>query len=79
MTAGARFSPIQEFIHRLALSCSSVVSSAINVEYMFDSLVSAALGSRAAAAVGAWARVENAACARRLFAMADELERHAGC
>jgi hypothetical protein len=42
---------------------------------MFDSLVSAALGSRAAASVGAWARVENAACARRLAAMADELDR----
>jgi hypothetical protein len=42
---------------------------------MFDSLVDAATGSRAPAAVGAWARVENAACARRLAAMADELER----
>ena len=42
---------------------------------MFDSLVTAAIDSRAADAVGAWARVENAACARRLFAMADELER----
>ncbi|WP_006242515.1 HNH endonuclease signature motif containing protein [Mycolicibacterium tusciae] len=42
---------------------------------MFDQLVTAALGSRSAAAVGAWARVENAACARRLFAMADELDR----
>ena len=46
-----------------------------SVEDMFDQLVDAALGSRAPAAVGAWARVENAACARRLFAMADELER----
>ena len=42
---------------------------------MFDHLVDAALGSRASAAVGAWARVENAACARRLFAIADELDR----
>ena len=42
---------------------------------MFESLVTAALSSRAPAAVGAWARVENAACARRLCAMADELER----
>ncbi|WP_099037818.1 HNH endonuclease signature motif containing protein [Mycobacterium neglectum] len=41
---------------------------------MFDHLVDAALTSRASAAVGAWARVENAACARRLSAMADELE-----
>ena len=46
-----------------------------SVECMFDSLVRAALGSRAAASVGAWARVENAACARRLLAMADELDR----
>jgi hypothetical protein len=42
---------------------------------MFDSLVAAALASRGVAAVGAWARVENAACAQRLFASADELER----
>jgi hypothetical protein len=41
---------------------------------MFDSLVEPALTSQAPAAVGAWARVENAACARRLSAMADELE-----
>ena len=42
---------------------------------MFDQLVDAATGSRAPAAVGAWARVENAACARRLGAIADELDR----
>ena len=42
---------------------------------MFDHLVDTALTSQAPAAVGAWARVENAACARRLFAMADELDR----
>jgi hypothetical protein len=42
---------------------------------MFDSLVSAALASRGVASVGAWARVENAACARRLAATADELHR----
>ncbi|WP_041301771.1 HNH endonuclease signature motif containing protein [Mycolicibacterium rhodesiae] len=42
---------------------------------MFDSLVAAALGSRGVSSVGAWARVENAACAQRLFACADELER----
>ena len=42
---------------------------------MFDQLVEAATGSRAPAAVGAWARVENAACARRLAAVAEELER----
>ncbi|MDG5484928.1 HNH endonuclease signature motif containing protein [Mycolicibacterium gadium] len=43
---------------------------------MFDGLIEAATRSRGgAAAVGAWARVENAACARRLFATAEELER----
>ncbi|WP_006242967.1 HNH endonuclease signature motif containing protein [Mycolicibacterium tusciae] len=41
---------------------------------MFNHLVDTALGSRAPAAVGAWAWVENAACARRLSAMADELD-----
>ena len=42
---------------------------------MFDQLVEAATGSRAPAAVGAWTQVENAACARRLAAIADELKR----
>jgi hypothetical protein len=41
---------------------------------MFDQLVAAAEGSTGAAAVGAWARVENAACAHRLAEMADILE-----
>ncbi len=41
---------------------------------MFDSLVAAADGTSGAGAVGAWARVENAACAQRLFAIADMLE-----
>ena len=43
---------------------------------MFDSI--GECGSRESGrrrAVGAWARVENAACARRLLAMADELDR----
>jgi hypothetical protein len=40
---------------------------------MFDVLVTAAAGARGAAGVGAWARVESAACARRLFAIADVL------
>src|SRR6476660_8423308 len=44
------------------------------VESMFDSLVAAADGTCGAGAVGAWARVENAACAQRLFAIADVLE-----
>jgi hypothetical protein len=41
---------------------------------MFDSLVAAADGTCGAGAVGAWARVENAACARRLASTADMLE-----
>ncbi len=41
---------------------------------MFDQLVAAAAGACGAGAVGAWARVENAACAQRLFAIADVLE-----
>jgi hypothetical protein len=40
---------------------------------MFDELVAAAAGAAGAGAVGAWARVENAACAQRLFAIADVL------
>jgi Domain of unknown function (DUF222) len=42
--------------------------------HMFDQLVVAAAGAGGAGAVGAWARVENAACARQLSAMADVLE-----
>ncbi|WP_255361660.1 DUF222 domain-containing protein [Mycobacterium sp. 852002-51152_SCH6134967] len=42
---------------------------------MFDELVGVAGRSRGAGAIGAWARVENAACARRLAASADVLER----
>jgi hypothetical protein len=41
---------------------------------MFDQLVAAAEGAVGAAAAGAWARVENAACAHRLAAMVDMLE-----
>jgi hypothetical protein len=41
---------------------------------MFDSIVAAADGTSGADAVGAWARVENAACAQRLFAIADVFE-----
>jgi Domain of unknown function (DUF222) len=41
---------------------------------MFDQLVAAAAGTCGAGAVGAWARVENAACARRLCAIAEVLE-----
>jgi hypothetical protein len=41
---------------------------------MFDELVVAADGTSGVGAVGAWARVENAACAQRLFAIADVFE-----
>ena len=41
---------------------------------MFDQFVTAAAGACGAGAVGAWARVENAACAQRLFAIAGVLE-----
>ena len=41
---------------------------------MFESLAATALDASGAGAVGAWARVENAACARRLCAIADVLE-----
>jgi len=41
---------------------------------MFDSLVAAVDGTVGAGAAGAWARVENAACARRLASTADMVE-----
>jgi hypothetical protein len=41
---------------------------------MFDQLVAAAKSAHGSGAVGAWTRVENAACARRLSAIADVLE-----
>ena len=41
---------------------------------MFDSLVAATAGARGATAVGGWARVESAACARRLAAMVALLD-----
>jgi hypothetical protein len=45
-----------------------------NFENMFGQLAAQATSSSGGVAVGAWARVENAACARRLAAMADVLE-----
>ncbi|MFV9634140.1 DUF222 domain-containing protein [Mycobacterium neumannii] len=42
---------------------------------MFEQLVEAAHGTSGAGAAGAWARIENAACARRLSAAADVLDR----
>jgi hypothetical protein len=47
----------------------------VSVEGVFEKLAVTASRATAGAAVAAWARVENAACARRLFAIADELER----
>ena len=44
------------------------------VETMFESLTVASQGTSGAGGVGAWARVENAACARRLAMTADMLE-----
>ena len=41
---------------------------------MFDGIVAAASTAPVGVAVGAWARVENAACARRLSAIADVFE-----
>jgi len=41
---------------------------------MFDSLTTTATGATGAAAVAAWAQVENAACAQRLSAIADVLD-----
>ena len=43
---------------------------------MFDFLVDVAGAASDVAGAGAWARVENAACARRLSAAADVLDRH---
>jgi Domain of unknown function (DUF222) len=47
--------------------------SVVSVAFMFDELVATATRSTGAG-VGSWARVENAACARRLAAMADMLD-----
>ena len=41
---------------------------------MFDDLVASTAGTHGASAVQGWARVENAACARRLAAMVAMLE-----
>jgi hypothetical protein len=45
---------------------------------MFDDLVSVATGARGGAAIAAWARVEAAACARRLAAMVAILDARQG-
>ena len=46
------------------------VGQGLKVECMFESLVSCAAGTSGAGAVAAWARVESAACARKVAAMA---------
>lgn len=43
--------------------------------HMFDDLVSAARSTSGGEAIGAWARVEAAACAKRLAAMVEVLDR----
>src|SRR6187551_2831229 len=44
------------------------------IESVFESLISATAGTSGAGAVESWSRVENAACARRVAAMADMLQ-----
>jgi hypothetical protein len=63
-----------KFIHRLGGRGWRLVGGLLIVESMFDSLVAATGGTSGADAAGAWARVENAACARRLAATADTME-----
>jgi uncharacterized protein DUF222 len=46
----------------------------IRIEHVFDDLVSETSGADGPAAVGAWARVENAACAHRLSVMVAMLD-----
>ena len=53
--------PNRRFIHRLGLSWADASRAPGRFAHMFDQLVDAATGSRAPAAVGAWAQVENAA------------------
>jgi hypothetical protein len=57
------------------LEALSTSSSADKFAHMFDELVAAAKGMSGAEAVGAWAKVEAAACARRLAAMVDVFDR----
>ena len=45
-----------------------------NFECMFDSVVALTAGTSGAGAVEAWSRVESAACARKVAAMAGMLE-----
>ena len=66
--------PQSRFYPQVGVDLLVSVGVVDRVECMFDSLVATALDSRGVAAVGAWARVENAACARRLLAIADELD-----
>jgi hypothetical protein len=52
--------------------------AAATFDRMFDEFVAAAAGASGAGGVGAWARVENAACARRLSMTADVLQARLG-
>lgn len=56
------------------LSGARSESVVTNVDSMFELLVAEASQARGAAAIGPWARLENAVAARRLSAMADLLE-----
>lgn len=64
----------RNFIHRCGLSWWFRSVELDTFECMFDELVATATSASGGAALGAWVRVENAACARRLSAMADLLE-----
>lgn len=66
--------PKPELIHRRDGRRWSACVGLGNIAHMFDKLVEVADRSRGAATIGAWARVENAAAARKLSAMADLLE-----
>ena len=63
-----------EFIHRQGSSGHFSSVRLPRFGAMFDSLVAATAGARGAGAVGGWARVESAACARRLAAMVALLD-----
>jgi hypothetical protein len=65
----------QSRVHtQVAVELWLLSAGSVDCESMFDELVATARGASGGAAVGAWARVENAASARRLSAIADLLE-----
>ena len=66
-----------EFIPNLATRLAigwSEPNGVDRFELVFDDLVASTAGAHGASAVQGWARVENAACARRLAAMVAMLE-----